>query len=133
MEGGGIYVLMSGTDIKRFKVGKTINHPVERLKQLRTGDPTLALQVAYFVPASQGRQLASLESAIHYQLSATIGRINFYDETNSEWLHIDARNAWLELDFILEEFSFTVTNHYNQNEKKIVRFWGTDIETEYQR
>lgn len=34
----------------RLKDGKTINHPVERLKQLRTEDPPLELQVAYFVP-----------------------------------------------------------------------------------
>lgn len=130
-EGGWIYVLMSGTDINRFKVGKTINHPVERLKQLRTGDPTLALQVAYFVPALVGFQLRSLENAIHQQLAAAVGRISCYDDTISEWFHGDARNAWLELDMIFEEFNFTVTDYYQPNQNKIVRFWGADMEAEY--
>lgn len=130
-EGGWIYVLMSGSDINRFKVGKTINHPVERLKELRTGDPTLALQVAYFVPNLLDFKLRSIESAIHHQLAATVGRLSFYDETISEWFHGDARNAWLELDMILEEFNFTVTDHYQPDENKIVRFWGAALEAEY--
>lgn len=130
-EGGWIYVLMSGTDINRFKVGKTINHPVERLKQLRTGDPTLALQVAYFVPTLLGISLGGLESAIHHELTESMGRISFYDETFSEWFNGDARDAWSELDMIFEEFEFTVTNYYQPDENKIVRFWGADLEAEY--
>lgn len=122
---------MSGTDIDRFKVGKTINHPVERLKQLRTGDPTLALQVAYFVPTLLDIPLGGLESAIHQQLAESKGRLSFYDETFSEWFNGDARDAWSELDMILEEFGFTVTDYYQPYEKKIVRFWGAALEAEY--
>lgn len=32
---------------------------------------------------------------------------------------------------IFEEFEFTVTDHYQPGENKIVRFWGADMETEY--
>jgi len=130
-DGSWIYVLMSGTDIDRFKVGKTINHPVERLKHLRTGDPTLALQVAYFVPASLNIKLGTLESALHQQLTASVGRIYFYDESISEWFYGDARNAWFELDMLFEEFGFTVTDYYQPSESKVVRFWGADLESEY--
>lgn len=130
-DGSWIYVLMTGTDINRFKVGKTTQHPVERMKQLRTGDPTLALQVAYFVPASLNIKLGMLESAIHHQLAATLKRISFYDETISEWFHADARDAWRELDMIFEEFEYTVTNFYQPGQSQIVRFWGSDMETEY--
>lgn len=130
-DGSWIYVLMSGTDINRFKVGKTINHPVERLKHLRTGDPTLALQVAYFVPALLGIPLGGLESAIHQHFTESHGRLSFYDETLSEWFNGDARDAWRELDMIMEEFEFTVTDLYQPGENKIVRFWGADMETEY--
>ncbi|EOW6411123.1 MULTISPECIES: GIY-YIG nuclease family protein [Cronobacter] len=130
-EGGWIYVLMSGTDIYRYKVGKTINHPVERFLQLRTGDPTLALQVAYFVPVLVGFKLRSLENAIHHQLAAAVGRISCYDDTISEWFHGDARNAWLEMDMMFEEFNLTVTDYYQPNQNKIVRFWGADLEAEY--
>lgn len=132
-DGSWIYVLMSGTDINRFKVGKTIQHPVKRLKDLRTGDPTLALQVAYFVQSSLNIKLGILESAIHQQLAAGLGRICFYDEAESEWFHGDARDAWLQLDMIFEEFEFTVTDYYQPGETKIVRFWGADMETEYPR
>ncbi|MHA1002869.1 hypothetical protein ACR9IA_20305 (plasmid) [Leclercia pneumoniae] len=131
--GSWIYVLMSGTDINRFKVGKTIQHPVKRMKDIRTGDPTLALQVAYFVPASLNIKIRMLESAIHQQLAASVGRISFYDEAESEWFHGDARNAWSELDMIFEEFEFIVTDCYQPGENKIVRFWGTDMEIEYPR
>lgn len=72
-----------------------------------------------------------LESAIHQQLASTVGRISFYDEAQSEWFNGDARNAWSELDMIFEEFEFTVTDHYQPGENKIVRFWGADMETEY--
>ncbi|EHP8019863.1 GIY-YIG nuclease family protein [Enterobacter roggenkampii] len=130
-DGSWIYVLMSGTDINRFKVGKTTQHPVKRMKDIRTGDPTLALQVAYFVPALLNIKLGMLESAIHQQLASTVGRISFYDEAQSEWFNGDARNAWSELDMIFEEFEFTVTDHYQPGENKIVRFWGADMETEY--
>ncbi|MCD2358941.1 GIY-YIG nuclease family protein [Pantoea sp. MHSD4] len=132
-DGSWIYVLMSGTDINRFKVGKTIQHPVKRLKDLRTGDPTLALQVAYFVPASLNIKLGRLESAIHQELTAGLGRICFYDDAESEWFHGDARDARLQLDMIFEEFELTVTDFYQPGEIKIVRFWGADMETEYPR
>lgn len=130
-EGGWIYVMMSGTDINRFKVGKTVNHPVKRMKDLRTGDPTLALQVAYFIPALLGIPLGGLESAIHQQLTESHGRLSFYDENLSEWFNGDARDAWFELDMIIEEFGFTVTDYYQPCENKIVRFWGADLEAEY--
>lgn len=132
-DGSWIYVLMSGTDINRFKVGKTTQHPVKRMKEIRNGDPTLALQVAYFVPALLNIKLGMLESSIHQQLAATVGRISFFDEAVSEWFHGDARNAWLELDMIFEEFGYTVTDLYQPGENKIVRFWGADMETEYPR
>ncbi|MDU6431631.1 MAG: GIY-YIG nuclease family protein [Pantoea sp.] len=132
-DGSWIYVLMDGENINKFKVGKTTQHPVKRFKDIRSGNTTLAIQVAYFVPASLNIKLGELESAIHRQLAASVGRICFYDETQSEWFNGDARDAWSELDMILEEFGYTVTDYYQPGETKIVRFWGSDMETEYPR
>lgn len=130
-DGSWIYVLMDGENINKFKVGRTIQHPVKRFKDIRSGNTTLAIQVAYFVPASLNINLGELESDIHRELSAGLGRICFYDEAESEWFHGDARDAWLQLDMIFEEFGFTVTDYYQPGETKIVRFWGVDMETEY--
>jgi hypothetical protein len=44
------------------------NNPLVRLNQLRTGDPTLDFQVAYFIPSSLGWSLSQLESHIHEEL-----------------------------------------------------------------
>lgn len=133
MEDGWIYVLMSASNIDRFKVGKTKNHPVARLKQLRTGDPTLALQVAYFVPSLLNITLSGLESHIHQSLTESHGRLNFFDETSSEWFAGDVRDAWSELDMIIEGCELTVTDWYQPGENKVVRYWGGDLEDEYRR
>lgn len=53
-----------------------------------------------------------------------MGRLTFYDETFSEWFYGDARYAWSELNMIFDEFDFTVTDKYQCNENKIVRFGG---------
>lgn len=132
-DGSWIYILMEGENINKFKVGKTTQHPVKRFKDIRSGNTTLAIQVAYFVPSSLNIDLGYLETSIHRQLEASVGRICFYDEAKSEWFNGDARHAWLELDMLLEEFGFTVTDYYQPGETKIVRFWGSDMEAEYTR
>ncbi|WP_080414519.1 GIY-YIG nuclease family protein [Burkholderia ubonensis] len=85
VEGGppGTAVLFSISDTKdynRFKIGRTTNNPLTRLKTLRTGDPYVAVEAAYFVAASRER-LSQLEAAIHREFG---GRIRFHDEGLSE-------------------------------------------------
>ncbi|MEQ4693278.1 GIY-YIG nuclease family protein [Providencia manganoxydans] len=131
MDGGWIYVFMSGTDNNRFKVGKTINNPFIRLNQLRTGDPTLDFQVAYFIPSSLNWDLSKLENHIHKELEAGIGRINFYNDQPSEWFRADCRDAWFELDVIFENLEVEVTDYFDPDAKKIVRFWEENLRSLY--
>ncbi len=131
MNGGWIYVFMSASDYDRFKVGMTINNPLKRLNQLRTGDPTLDFQVAYFIPSALNWNLSELENHIHKELQAGSGRINFFNETPSEWFLGDCRNAWMELDVIFENLEVKVTDYFDPDEKNIVRFWEENLRSLY--
>lgn len=131
LDGGWIYVFMSGSDYQRFKVGKTKNNPLVRLNQLRTGDPTLDFQVAYFIPSSLGWSLSQLESHIHEELEQGFCRINFYNEKRSEWFHGNSRHAWNELDIIFENLEVDVTDWFQPGESKVVRFWEESLRSLY--
>ncbi|MDW7788765.1 GIY-YIG nuclease family protein [Morganella morganii] len=127
-EGSWIYVIMTGDNINRYKVGRTKNNPMLRVNQLRTGDPYLALQLAYFIPSSLTTKTSILEAAIHKQLESPI---SFYGEKKSEWFNGDARDVWNEIDFIFESLGCEVTDYYQPFESKVVRFWGGDLEDFY--
>lgn len=131
MDGGWIYVFMSASDYNRFKVGMTINNPLIRLNNLRTGDPTLDFQVAYFIPSTLNWNLFELENHIHKELEAGSGRINFFNEKPSEWFIGDCRNAWFELDVIFENLGVDVTDYFDPEAKKIVRFWEENLRLLY--
>lgn len=111
---------MTASDYNRYKVGLTINNPLLRYKKLRTGDPTLGFEVAYYIPNSLGISLSSLESALHNNLGPCV---NFFDEGASEWFYGNPRHVWKNLEIIFEEFGFEVTDYLQPGESKIVRFW----------
>lgn len=127
-EGNWIYVFMTSENINRYKVGLTRNNPLFRVNQLKTGDPYLALQLAYFIPPSLNLDISSIEAAIHQQLES---QINFHNGQKSEWFMGDARGAWIMIDQIFLLLGHPVTDHYQIGENKVVRFWGGDLEDYY--
>ncbi|HHQ4522829.1 TPA: GIY-YIG nuclease family protein [Aeromonas veronii] len=124
LDGGWIYVLMTASDYDRYKVGLTINNPLLRYKKLRTGDPRLGLEVAYYIPNSLGLTLRSLENKLHKVLGPSI---NFFDEVPSEWFSGEPRDAYTKLESCFEGWGFDVTDFFQPSEKKIVRFWEADL------
>lgn len=123
MNYGWIYVFMTSSNYKRYKVGRTKNNPMLRLDQLKTGDPLIGFAVAYLVPESSGK-LSTIEAMIHKQLGTPI---NFHNEESSEWFTGESGNAWLQLDVIFEMLGYEVTDYYHPNGTKIVRFWEEDL------
>ncbi len=124
LDGGWIYVLMTASDYNRYKVGLTTNNPLLRYKTLRTGDPTLGFEVAYYIPNSLGVTLSSLESALHKELGPSI---NFFDDGPSEWFSGYPGCAFTKLEICFEEWGFVVTDDFQPSEQKIVRFWEADL------
>lgn len=123
MQGGWIYVLMTSSDYHRFKVGVTKNSPVLRVNQLKTGDPFIDLQVAYFIPALLGR-LAKIETFLHARLGR---RIRFHNDGLSEWFRGEPQDAWMLVESILKEMGCTVTDYFQPGEEKVTRFWYGDL------
>ncbi|EJG0884883.1 GIY-YIG nuclease family protein [Vibrio parahaemolyticus] len=110
---GWIYVLMTPSDYNRVKIGKTINNPLLRLRNLKTGDPYLSLQVAYFIPPHFGLNLKGVEDLIHNALAQS--RIPFLDDEDqlykrSEWFQMDCREAESVVDNVLRHHNFQITN-----------------------
>lgn len=101
LPGGWIYVLFSSADYTRCKIGKTDGNPLKRFRNLRTGDPCLALHVAYYIPAHFG-PASKIESNIHYELKDY--RINNHEDSCSEWFRISINQAEDEIDRMLEEW-----------------------------
>jgi hypothetical protein len=101
LPGGWIYVLFSSADYTRCKIGKTDGNPLKRFKNLRTGDPCLALHVAYYIPAHFG-PTSKIESSIHCDLKDY--RINNHEDSYSEWFRISMEQAEGEIDRMLEEW-----------------------------
>ena len=120
LAGGWIYVLMTSSDYNRFKVGRTIGNPLDRAKRLRTGDPGIALEAAYFVPNSHGK-LSQMEAAVHREFP---GRITFHDETISEWFPGSAQWAceWIE-----SVFADSLSSMYMFGQDRICRAYEADL------
>lgn len=74
------------SDPFRSKIGMTTGSPLRRLKQLRCGDPYLALYAAFLIPKWYG-DIFEVEANIHYNFSGH--RITF-SHTNevSEWFSL---------------------------------------------
>lgn len=103
--GAWIYVIATSSAYERFKIGRTIRNPLDRAKQLRTGDPGLALEAAYFVPSLYG-QLSNLEAAVHAEFGQ---RIAFHDGSPSEWFVGTAKWACMWLEGVFDGWSIPVS------------------------
>lgn len=129
--GGWIYVLMSSADYDRFKVGRTSDNPLVRFKTLRTGDPSLGLETAYFIP-TRTEKLSIVEAEIHSRLADD--RIAFHDEADSEWFRGSAKQAceWLEVMFSAW-WGQPVVDTYLLGQGRVCRAYESDLENLYKR
>jgi hypothetical protein len=125
MTGGWIYVLMTSADYGRYKVGRTIGSPLVRFKALRTADPKLGLEIAYFVPSSFD-ELSRVEAALHRNL---VGRMTFHDEVPSEWFAGDVKAAteWIECLFAEWWGDGVVSDWFRPDLKQISRVYEGDL------
>ncbi|MFY8325828.1 GIY-YIG nuclease family protein [Pseudoalteromonas sp. ZZD1] len=123
MDGEWIYVLMTSSDYDRFKIGYTRNDPIKRMKHLRTGDPGIGFQVAYFVPNSVGKA-RDLEKKLHNMLG---NRVEFHDGGVSEWFPGDPRDAYFIVESVFDELGIPITDCFDPNGNMIVRFWEEGI------
>jgi len=98
--------MATSSDYNRFKLGRTVRNPLDRAKQLRTGDPGLGLEAAYFVPTSHGR-LSRVEAAVHCEMGR---RIPFHDGTRSEWFAGTAEWGFEWLESIFDDWDMPVSN-----------------------
>jgi hypothetical protein len=122
--GGWIYVMMTSSNYNRFKVGRTAGNPVDRAKQLRTGDPGVALQAAYFVPAFHGA-LSRVEADLRLEFG---GRISFHDESMSEWFHGSAEWACQWIESVFEEwFGAPVACMHMFGQDRVCRAYEEDL------
>jgi hypothetical protein len=124
--GGWIYVLGTSADYQRFKIGKSKN-PLKRFKSLRTADPYLAIEAAYFIPTSRGR-LSAVETAIHHRFP---GRIHFHDDEElGEWFTGTPKMAcdWME-GLFAEWFGEDVASVYMLDQDRICKAYEEDIES----
>ncbi|GKX51547.1 GIY-YIG nuclease family protein [Budvicia aquatica] len=128
MGGGWIYVFMTASDYNRYKVGLTRNNPMLRLNQLKTADPMIAFQVAYFIPNSLDVKLSVIEKMIHQELGVPVF---FWNEEPSEWFYGEPRDVWSKLDDLFEMFGFEVTDYFDPDGKKVVRFWEESLNAIY--
>ncbi|WP_369631193.1 MULTISPECIES: GIY-YIG nuclease family protein [unclassified Variovorax] len=102
--GGWIYILMTGSDGNRVKIGKTKNNPIERLAKLRCGDPYLAMIGSFFIPESMG-EIKHIEKWVHDRFEGW--RIRFaehirpYGNVPAHWLDdgdLIAYSEWFRMD-----------------------------------
>lgn len=122
--GGWVYVAMTSSNYDRFKIGRTGRNPLARMAVFRTSDPGLALEAAYFVPASHGR-LSRVESALHRQFG---GRIRFHDESLSEWFAGSARWGCERVEEIFESWHEAPVADFSQlDQDRICRGFESDL------
>ncbi|HCE4545017.1 TPA: GIY-YIG nuclease family protein [Vibrio parahaemolyticus] len=110
---GWIYILMTPSDYNRVKIGMTKRNPLLRLRDLKTGDPYLALQAAYFIPTNFGLRLLDIENLIHVQLEHL--RIHFLDDEDqvkkpSEWFTMDCRDSVRIVNNAINAGGYKITN-----------------------
>lgn len=114
--GGWLYVMMTAADYKRFKVGKSINDPLDRRATFRTADPYLALSGAFFIPAKMG-DVSIIETYVkHYFMQQGLG-IAHYSENASEWFK--GSGTWA-----VERIAELLCNYTGQDEIG----WGYQIQ-----
>jgi hypothetical protein len=124
LDGGWIYVMMTSSNYNRFKVGRTNGNPLDRAKKLRTGDPGIDLQTAYFIPALHGK-LSKIEAALHREFGQ---RISFHDETTSEWFYGNAKWACVLIEGLFEDWvGQPVTGMHMVCQDRICRAYAEDL------
>jgi len=130
LDGGWIYVMMTSSNYNRFKLGRTKGNPLQRHKGIRTGDPGLALQAAYFIPASHGLKLSKVENALHREFEA---RIPFLDGALSEWFIGNPKIACEWIEYVLGEWKDQpVTSDLNMlGDGRICRAFESDLRDLY--
>lgn len=129
--GGWIYIFFTSENYDRCKIGKTINNPLVRFRNLRTGDPFLALRVAYFIPEKFG-SIYDFENNIHFEFQDH--RIETYEETNSEWFTISAEDAELWIDGYLEDWcNQKLQISYGVHEGALTKMYESDIKSIFER
>ncbi|HCG5511557.1 TPA: GIY-YIG nuclease family protein [Vibrio parahaemolyticus] len=134
---GWIYILMTSSDYDRVKIGKTKNHPMLRLRNLKTGDPFLSIQVTYFVPPNFSLTLKGLEDLIHNDLKGC--RVPFLNDEDlknkpSEWFEIYCREAEGIVDNVLMSNGFKITNDKlhleNVGNNTVIKHYEDELEYE---
>ena len=134
--GGWIYLLMTSANYQRYKVGRTNQNPLIRFKQLRTADPCLDFEVAYFIPTSLG-ELSKVEAEIHRHLER---RISFHDEKASEWFKGDVKVAseliegffenWWGCNIVTDCFRPNACNVLRAYEERLNFMYGPEPEVD---
>lgn len=127
--GSWIYILFSSSDFTRCKIGKTINNPLIRYRQLRTGDPYLAFKVGYYIPDRFG-SISSFETAIHSEFGDE--RLDTHGDTISEWFILPAKEAEFLVDCKLKDWTgqevfMSTTFHCD----KLIKMYEDDIQSTY--
>ena len=110
--GGWIYILWTNSDLRRVKIGMSINNPVLRLATLRCGDPFLGMIGAFFIPASLG-ELGWVEREVHRWVADR--RIRFQAHLRS----VDGVPAHLQEDLGLNGLSEWFWIHMGKAESEV--------------
>jgi hypothetical protein len=130
---GWIYLMMTPSDYNRVKIGKTKRNPRKRLSELKTGDPYLALNVAYFIPYSSGPNLKSIEDKIHDYFDSV--RIHFLEDEDrvrvaSEWFSLEASKSEWNVDEAFRKLGFEITypsNNYRVKPYVVAKYYESDL------
>lgn len=110
---GWIYIMMTPSDYNRVKIGITKNNPLLRLRELKTGDPYLAVEAAYLIQYGTRFTTRDIEVYIHTYLDDV--RIHFLadeDRVNvpSEWFKVNSQESMLLVEEALKKMGFYITS-----------------------
>lgn len=110
---GWIYIMMTPSDYNRVKIGITKNNPLLRLRDLKTGDPYLAIEAAYLIQNDTNFTTKVIESFIHSYFADV--RIHFLDDEDrinvpSEWFTMDPQQSSYLVEEALKKMGFTITS-----------------------
>lgn len=122
-------MLMTSSNYGRYKIGRTRGNPLKRYKTLRTGDPGLFLEVAYFIPSTHGK-LSHVEAYIHAHLADV--RWLFHDESESEWFRGDGQEHQIWIENWIQMATDSDIHYYSYvHPEHVCRMYEADIERHY--
>jgi hypothetical protein len=130
---GWIYIMMTPSDYNRVKIGMTIHNPRNRLRELKTGDPYLAINAAYFIPNKFGQNLKSIEDKIHTYFNNI--RIHFLEDEDrvkvrSEWFSLEASESQWAVDDAFRSIGFEIgspSNNYEIKPNIVAKYYDSDL------